>query len=45
VTSCEFTDVLHRAMWLAPYQSGGMIAEIASEFATFVYIVINRVAK
>ncbi len=45
VTLREAVDALHWAMWLMPYPSGGMIVEITGKFATFVYIVDNRVAK
>jgi hypothetical protein len=34
VASHEATDMLHRAMWLAPYLPGGMVVAIAVESIT-----------
>ncbi len=40
VASHEATDMLHRAMCLAPNLHGSMVAEIAVESASFYYIVL-----
>jgi hypothetical protein len=36
---------LHWAMLIVLKRTSGMVIKIASKFATFVYIVYNRVAK
>jgi hypothetical protein len=45
VASREATVALHRAMLIAFKRPGGMVIKITGKFATFVYIVYNRVAK
>jgi len=42
VASHEATDMLHRAMWLAPYLPGGMVVEIAVDSITFYYIALDN---
>jgi hypothetical protein len=42
--SHEATDMLHRAMCLAPYCPVGMVIAFVIDCVTFYYIVNNRVA-
>jgi hypothetical protein len=41
----EATDMLHRAMCLAPYLPGGMVFAIAVDSVTFYYILLHRSSR